>query len=46
MSPQDLLPEVQQWAREHQRLKPLMRHISNLALAQIQSHVTDDAGSP
>ena len=37
--PQDLLPEVQQWVREHKRLKPLMRHISNLALAQIQSHV-------
>jgi hypothetical protein len=39
--PQDLLPEVQQWVREHQRLKPLMRHISNLALAQIQAHVTE-----
>ena len=37
--PQDLLPEVQQWVREHQRIKPLMRHISNLALAQIQAHV-------
>jgi hypothetical protein len=39
--PQDLLPEVQQWVREHQRLKPLMRHISQLALAQIQAHVTE-----
>jgi hypothetical protein len=39
--PQDLLPEVQQWVHEHKRLKPLMRHISNLALAQIQAHVTD-----
>jgi hypothetical protein len=39
--PQDLLPEVQQWVREHQRLKPLMRHISQLALAQIQAYVPD-----
>ena len=38
--PQDLLPEVQQWVREHKRLKRLLRHISNLALAQIQPHVT------
>ena len=37
--PQDLLPEVQLWVREHKRIKPLMRHISNLALAQIQTHV-------
>ncbi len=36
--PHDLLPEVQLWVREHQRLKPLMRHISSLALAQIQAH--------
>jgi hypothetical protein len=35
-----LLPEVQQWVREHKRLKPLLRHISDLALAQIQAHVT------
>ena len=39
--PQDLLPEVQQWVREHKRLKPLMRQISQLALARIQTHVTD-----
>jgi hypothetical protein len=38
--PQDLVPEVQRWVREHQRIKPLLRHISNLALAQIQAHVT------
>jgi hypothetical protein len=38
--PQDLLAEVQQWVSEHKRLKPLMRHISNLALAQIQAHAT------
>jgi len=39
--PQDLLPEVQQWVREHKRLKPLMRQISQLALARIQAHATD-----
>ena len=39
--PQELLPEVQQWVREHKRLKPLMRQISQLALARIQAHVTD-----
>jgi hypothetical protein len=38
--PQDLVPEVQQWVHEHKRIKPLLRHISNLALAQIQAHVT------
>jgi hypothetical protein len=38
--PQDLLPEVQRWVREHKRIKPLMRHISNLALAHIQAHVS------
>jgi hypothetical protein len=38
--PHDLLPEVQQWVLEHKRLKPLLRHISNLALAQIQAHST------
>lgn len=37
--PKDLLPEVQQWVREHQRIKPLLQHISHLALAQIQAHV-------
>ena len=36
--PKDLLPEVQRWVREHQRIKPLLRHISHLALAQIQTH--------
>ena len=36
--PQDLLPEVQQWVREHKRIKPLLQHISKLALAQIQAH--------
>ena len=36
--PNDLLPQVQQWVREHKRLKPLLQHISQLALAQIRSH--------
>jgi hypothetical protein len=39
--PQDLLKEVQLWIREHQRLKQLTQHISQLALAQVQTHVTD-----
>lgn len=36
--PKALVPEVQQWIREHQRIKPLLRHISQLALAQVQTH--------
>jgi hypothetical protein len=39
--PQDLLPEVQSWIAEHQRLKTLTQHISQLALAQVQTHVTE-----
>jgi len=39
--PQDLLKEVQSWIREHQRLKKLSQHLSQLALAQVQTHVTD-----
>ena len=39
--PQDLLKEVQSWIREHQRLKQLSLHISQLALAQVQTHVTE-----
>jgi hypothetical protein len=39
--PKDLLKEVQSWIREHQRLKKLTHHISQLALAQVQTHVTD-----
>ncbi len=38
--PQELLPEVQLWIREHRRLKKLSQHISQLALAQVQTHVT------
>jgi hypothetical protein len=37
--PQDLLPEVQSWVQEHQRLKGLIHEISQLTLALIQSHV-------
>ena len=37
--PQDLLKEVQLWIREHHRLKNLTQHISQLALAQVQTHV-------
>ena len=39
--PQDLLPEVQLWVTEHHRLKQLTQHVSQLALAQIRSHVTE-----
>jgi hypothetical protein len=39
--PKDLLKEVQFWIREHQRLKIVTHHISQLALAQIQSHVIE-----
>ncbi len=39
--PQDLLKEVQSWIHEHQRLKKTTQHVSLLALAQIQSHVTE-----
>lgn len=37
--PQDLLPQVQAWIAEHHRLKTLHQQISQLALAQIQTHV-------
>lgn len=39
--PQDLLPEVRLWIQEHRRLKKLAQHISQLALARVQTHVTD-----
>ncbi len=38
--PLDLLKEVQSWIREHRRLKKLTQQISQLALAQVRSHVT------
>jgi hypothetical protein len=37
--PLDLLPEVRQWVAEHQRIKQLLREISELSLDLIRSHV-------
>ena len=37
--PQDLLPEVQPWVQEHQRLKTLAHEVSQLTLALIRGHV-------
>jgi hypothetical protein len=37
--PQDLLGEVQAWVAEYQRLKRLMREVSQLTLALVQGHV-------
>jgi hypothetical protein len=37
--PQDLLPEVQAWVAEYQRLKGLMAEVSQLTLALVKSHV-------
>lgn len=39
--PQDLLPEVQRWVGEYQRLKSLMAEISQLTLALVHSHVQE-----
>jgi hypothetical protein len=39
--PQDLLEEVRRWVHEYQRLKVLIREVSQLTLALIQGHVTD-----
>ena len=39
--PRDLLKEVQLWIREHRRLNKLTQHISQLVLAQVQTHVSD-----
>jgi hypothetical protein len=39
--PQDLLKEVGSWVQEHQRLKTLIREVSQLTLALIQGHVQD-----
>jgi len=38
--PQDLIPQVQAWIAEHRRLKTLHQEISQLALAQVQGHVS------
>jgi hypothetical protein len=37
--PTDLVPEVQQWAREFKRLKQLIRKISQQNVAIIRRHV-------
>ncbi|MFI5461591.1 MAG: DUF6788 family protein [Isosphaerales bacterium] len=39
--PQDLLKEVGSWVQEHQRLKILIREVSQLTLALIKGHVQD-----
>ena len=38
---QDLLEEVRTWVHEYQRLKTLIREVSQLTLALIHGHVTD-----
>ncbi|MHC4073452.1 MAG: DUF6788 family protein [Planctomycetota bacterium] len=38
--PKDLITEVKSWIKEHQRLKNLMREVSQRALAQVRTHVT------
>lgn len=38
--PVDLVPQVKQWTQEHRRLKQLVRQITQLSLALIQSHVS------
>ena len=38
--PRDLLPKVRLWIQEHRRLKKLAQHLSQLALARVQTHVT------
>jgi len=38
--PIELLPQVKLWTQEHRRLKQLVREISQLSLALVQTHVT------
>jgi hypothetical protein len=38
--PVELLPQVKLWTQEHRRLKQLVREITQLSLALIQTHVT------
>lgn len=38
--PVDLLPQAMQWTQEHRRLKQLVRELTQLSLALIQTHVT------
>jgi hypothetical protein len=37
--PLDLLKEVKAWTLEYRRIKTLIQHISQLALAKVQTHV-------
>ncbi len=39
--PLDLLKVVKSWIREQRRLKTLMRQISQLTLAKVQTHVSN-----
>ena len=38
--PVDLLPQVKLWTQEHRRIKQLVRQLTQLSLALIQTHVT------
>ncbi|MGH6649453.1 DUF6788 family protein [Aquabacterium sp.] len=38
--PLALLPQVKQWTQAHRRLKQLVRHMTQLALALIRTHVS------
>ena len=38
--PVDLLPQVKLWTQEHRRLKQLVRELTQLSLALIQTHVS------
>lgn len=38
--PTELVAEVRRWIAEHRRLKQVTREVTELALAQIRSHVT------
>ena len=38
--PVDLIPQVKLWTQEHRRLKQLVRQITQLSLALIQTHVS------
>lgn len=38
--PVALVPQAKQWTQEHRRLKQLVRELTQLSLALIQTHVT------
>lgn len=38
--PVELVPQVKQWTQEHRRLKQLIRELTQLSLALIQTHVS------